>query len=420
MATSFNYDAMQLHMKNLDANFAYFALTLKKANDLVNDFVNVSSASALYGEKAKKVLDLWNQNASTFGDFYQNFENWSALMINASNAYHKFEESVFSSHQTTGDKADDVAVSRESLRGLAQTPSIDRDATLSNPNRVFTLPDGSTIQYMLDEENNTYAFITNNEKTIKRVFHEDGTFTDYDISTSSQESLQGDASLETLDTNETVTVSSGQKVTLNGEECYFVMRDPSGNEYYVKSDDANAEVYMAVGEKLIPYVSPVTDDVVSREDFINTRRNYTDCQWNVTYNNGLSPYQEIGTEVNQSFTENVPHPEYTKVVYDDAYLHTNAVTLDQLDRGNIGLGNEEVPSVLYVAPGQSIKYDVPWSLNDNAINGGDNGVYLVYNPERQAYFKIDENGGYETVNEGTFGLSISKDQLLSSNTVLNK
>lgn len=411
MATSFNYNNMQIHMKNLDADFAYFAQTLKKANDMVNDFVNVSVSSSIYGEKAKKVLNLWNQNASTFGDFYQNFENWSALMINTANEYHKFEDSVFSSHQTTGDTADDVAKSRKNVGALAGTSQVAGGDTTSNGS--FTLSDGSTIQYLMDEQNNTYALINKNGIVTKRVFHEDGTHTDYDLQSSIPTNV---LPIETLD--DVVTVSSGQKVNLNGEDCYFLMRDGKGNDYYVTSTDADAQVYTYDGEKLVPFVE---DGYKTRDVFVKKIHNLkTGSQWSVTYNNGTSPYQEVGTEIDRTFTEGAKFADHTNIVYDQGYLQKNKITLKQFEQEGMNLGSKELPSVLYLEPGQSIRSSAIRNNIPNVIEGGDTGAYLVYNPEKQAYFKLDENGSYNSGNEERTYYYISAKDLLSNQTTLTK
>ena len=408
MATKFHYENMQKHMQNLEADFSYFADTLKKANDIVNDYVSVSPASSIYGEKAKKVLNLWNQNASTFGDFYQNFESWASLLVNASNQYRHLEADVFSSNQTTGATADGVAKNR---------------ASLLNSNG-FTMPDGSTIQYLKDDNGDTYALLEKNGVKIKRVFQEDGSYLDYDaegnlLTPLVEEILDEPPTDVVLDT---VTVSSGQAVNLNGEDCYFLMRDSSGNDYYVKDRGADAQVFITDSNgNLIPYTEYGSDKIVSREAFVSDRKYNMDYQWNVTYNNGTSPYQKVSNQIDSSFTENVKNADYTKIVYDPTYLQENAVSLEALNY-NRTEGNENFPSVVYLAPGQSIKYDVPWDTYDNVIKGGEQGAYMVYDPEKQAYFKIDENGSYNSRNgtDEIRGLFIPVSQLLSDRVTINK
>lgn len=221
--------------------------------------------------------------------------------------------------------------------------------------------------------------------------------------------------------NQNVTVQSGQKVTLNGEEVYFLMKDRSGNTYYTKSNEPNAQVFVSEnGGALSPYTSYSNNNIVSREDFVNDRKHNLDYYWNTTYNNGTSPYQSVSEEIDSSFTAKVDNPSQGNIVYDTSYLNQQATTLNQMDLGQIGLGRENTPEVIYLAPNQSIKYDKPWDTYDNKIDGGANGAYLVYDSATDAYYKIAEDGSYNTGSDGTFGLWISREQLLDERTTFNR
>ena len=87
MTESFNVDGVQKSMNKLNTLFSDFAKKLDEINKYINEQVNQSPDSAVYGELGSKLLNTWNQNASTFGDFYANFENWSAVVtiISANN-----------------------------------------------------------------------------------------------------------------------------------------------------------------------------------------------------------------------------------------------------------------------------------------------------------------------------------------------
>lgn len=222
-----------------------------------------------------------------------------------------------------------------------------------------------------------------------------------------------------LETSQPVTVQSGQKVTLNGEEVYFLMKDRSGNTYYTKSADENAQVFVDDGTGLKEYTSYSNDKIVSRSDFVKDRKYNMDYFWNMTFNDGTSPYDAVGTTVESSFTDGVSNPGQGNIIFDESYLNQRATTLDKLDMGEIGLGRANTPDVIYLAPNQSIKYDKPWDTYDNTIKGGENGSYLVYDSATDAYYKVD-NGSYNTQSDGTFGLWISRDQLLDERTTINK
>lgn len=119
MADIFNYEGVKACMGTLDSKFSEFAEILKKANDYVNENIHVSHDSALYGDLGKKMLDSWNENASTFSDFYENFTSWSQLMASIMASYGNFEnqtvQQALGTHQTTGANLKGVQETRDAL-----------------------------------------------------------------------------------------------------------------------------------------------------------------------------------------------------------------------------------------------------------------------------------------------------------------
>ena len=105
----FDYEEVKKTMEALDGEFKKFAETLKKANDLINESINVSYESAVYSKSGDgvgaKFLKQWNDNASTFGDFYNNFEGWSKLVTLISSNNAEFEVTA----RTTGATMDGVS-----------------------------------------------------------------------------------------------------------------------------------------------------------------------------------------------------------------------------------------------------------------------------------------------------------------------
>lgn len=116
----FDYSGVQECQKNLDTKFSEFAALLKDANDFMNDNINVSHDSALFGELGKKMLDEWNANAATFSDFYENFRQWSVLMGSILDSYKNFEigavKDAFAANQSDGAGLRGVQEYREALR----------------------------------------------------------------------------------------------------------------------------------------------------------------------------------------------------------------------------------------------------------------------------------------------------------------
>lgn len=120
MEDFFDYSGVQQCQKDLDVKFSEFASLLKDANDYMNDNIDVSHDSAIFGELGKKVLAEWNANAATFSDFYENFRQWSVLMGSILDSYKNFEigavKDAFAANQSDGSGLRGVQEYREALR----------------------------------------------------------------------------------------------------------------------------------------------------------------------------------------------------------------------------------------------------------------------------------------------------------------
>lgn len=120
MADLFKYNEVQECQKQLDVKFSEFASMLKDANDYMNDNIDVSHDSAIFGERGKKLLAEWNANAATFSDFYENFRQWSVLMGSILDSYHTFEsdtvKDALAANQSDGSGLRGVQAYREALR----------------------------------------------------------------------------------------------------------------------------------------------------------------------------------------------------------------------------------------------------------------------------------------------------------------
>ena len=67
----------------------------------MNELVNNGADSAIFGEVGSTLLNTWNYNASTFGDFHNNFQNWTEVVsvIAANNAeFVVTAESIYANH----------------------------------------------------------------------------------------------------------------------------------------------------------------------------------------------------------------------------------------------------------------------------------------------------------------------------------
>ena len=112
----FEYKGVQTCQVNIDKKFKELAECLKGANDYMNAHIDTAAdETAIKGELGKRFLDDWNMNASTFGDFYENFSSWSLLMASIIEQYGTFEleavKNAIKENQSTG----------ATLKGVAET-----------------------------------------------------------------------------------------------------------------------------------------------------------------------------------------------------------------------------------------------------------------------------------------------------------
>ncbi len=76
----FTVARVRYKMEQIENHFEEFARTLDKINSFVETNVNASIASSVYGDLGAKLLAIWDHNASTFGDFHENFDNWAQVV----------------------------------------------------------------------------------------------------------------------------------------------------------------------------------------------------------------------------------------------------------------------------------------------------------------------------------------------------
>ena len=87
----FNVEKIKNKMNTLEIAFN----ALSDANKIVNEEVNVGPGSVLFGEIGIVLLNIWNENASTFGDFHANFESWAQVVsVIAANNISFTEETI--------------------------------------------------------------------------------------------------------------------------------------------------------------------------------------------------------------------------------------------------------------------------------------------------------------------------------------
>ena len=117
----FNVEEVKNKMSALETAFNMLSDALSEANKIVNEEVNVGPESALFGELGTVLLNTWNENASTFGDFHANFESWAQIVsvIAANNI--SFTEETISAYKDNGSTLtykDDTTGERKSITEL--------------------------------------------------------------------------------------------------------------------------------------------------------------------------------------------------------------------------------------------------------------------------------------------------------------
>lgn len=170
----FDYKGVKDVMGGLELKFAEFAELLKNVNDYINNNINVSTESAIYGILGADILETWNQNASTFGDFYDNFETWSQLVASIANSYASFEvdtvKNAFGSNQSNGSKMSGVESNRIDAALRAGNTFVTEGSTSIEENE-----DGSKVVTYSNGVVATYKFKDNGEVKSLSIKNTDGT-----------------------------------------------------------------------------------------------------------------------------------------------------------------------------------------------------------------------------------------------------
>lgn len=88
----FNYERVQSVLNELEDYFDTFATEVRNANEAVVEHLN--KGPTLYGDYGKSLLNLWEENSSTFGDFKANFDDWIKMVSLVGINNQKFENYI--------------------------------------------------------------------------------------------------------------------------------------------------------------------------------------------------------------------------------------------------------------------------------------------------------------------------------------
>lgn len=281
---SFSSTAVQTKMKAIDGLFSEFAAVLKYINDDIQTNVNVGVDSAIFGEYGTAIKSAWDENAATFGDFYKNFNNWSALVSAATANNIDLSNEAIALYNSTGDKLDGVPEAVQAIKD-GKTPAKDSDAELVydkyHKNVEEIVENGKVVGYKFTDSSGNE--ITLKQKNGKWVYTDkDGKeINPYEKSEKYMESASGSKSTNTYDAGNDEEKDDGTKDTEseeNKEEDNGVPKgvdDPDSKETHkYSSSDAYWEKYTNKDGSTV--------EVEYHADGTKWHERYTDANGNVT------------------------------------------------------------------------------------------------------------------------------------------
>lgn len=298
----------------------------------------------------------------------------------------------------------------------------DADGKVTGRDVAFYDKDGNLLEKAPDSFNDSGYLKTNSQgQTDDTLIVEDNVTDSSTNEDNVTDSSTKEGDVVTTSSTESVTVTSGQQVTINGNEYNFLMTK-DGKNYYTLSNDPNAQVYVD-GENGPEIYLAYGDKTYTRNEFVNSYKNNLEVGWSATYNNGYSPFDSVGSSSSVSLDGVSSNTSGNSFVYNDpTAVHDNAVALSSINFGEVSLGREQLPEVIYVAPGDDIRWD-PFDLfdmKDIHIEGGDTGKYLVLDPNTNTYYAMNSDGSFLADGGNDYDLSsISADRLLSGDTKIN-
>ena len=89
----FDYEAVIEKMKALENLFDDFRKNINELNKYIDENINNSADSCIYGQLGTRLVKFWDENSLTFDQFYNNFRRWSnAVVQQCFDNYLTFEE----------------------------------------------------------------------------------------------------------------------------------------------------------------------------------------------------------------------------------------------------------------------------------------------------------------------------------------
>ncbi len=156
----FNGPDLQTKAGALETAFSEFAQVLGEVNTYVNAEVNTSHDKCVFGPGyGTQLLKLWNDNASTFGDFHANFESWSQAIAIIANKNSQTEVDIRAIYGDRGDTItafDENGITNESIAAMRERINIEDTALNDFGGNSYTYYDenGNLISVQKDANGN--------------------------------------------------------------------------------------------------------------------------------------------------------------------------------------------------------------------------------------------------------------------------
>lgn len=168
---TFVVESVQKHLDVINDLFEKVATLLKESNDRVFEVIQTGPTSAMFGNLASQLLSIWDQNASTFGDFKLNFEEWSKMIsiITANNL--QFEEETIDLYKNTGKNLSGIQEKREEL--MSSSAKTTGDSTRGGTTSEYYDENGNLVVIETDEDGNQYKkTVTDKDGNIVNIYYD--------------------------------------------------------------------------------------------------------------------------------------------------------------------------------------------------------------------------------------------------------
>lgn len=336
---SMNVEGVKAKMGELEVLFTEFADKLKDINDYVNLNVNNGSDSAIFGEVGTKLLNIWNDNAATFGDFHANFESWAKMvsLITVNNL--EFADEVLKIYKSNGSNL--AGVSDNRLEKVNTSPVVIQENNSKhgktyeyydgNGNRVreYKDADGNLFIVHISDKNGTLISSTfydakgNIEKEV--TYDDEGKVSEEHVYTTSETENGSVPETENPTTSGSGTGSSSRygvssEKPSNGRYDGHTVVVPSLSEQdFINSANknvlrnSNAQVIVDSANAVCKNLSSEEDEIAGLIDILYDSNSVTSTKFNA-----LTPQQQsslqsyLGTQMNT-------RRQLVKRIEDDCY-----------------------------------------------------------------------------------------------------